>query len=159
MACLKKSNKQKRIQKKQKKEKVSNYHIYGAIDTDGVATETNFDNELKKCFGEDGYELEYFEDEKFFEVTVKKSGRTYEIDGNGNITYLGLKTELELNIQITATPESYSEEKLVQNAEVKIKTALPVKLENTKLSYAWKIIDETDPDAEPESDEYIEETS
>jgi surface protein len=66
---------------------------------------------------------------------------------------------LELNIQITATPESYSEEKLVQNAEVKIKTALPVKLENTKLSYAWKIIDETDPDAEPESDEYIEETS
>jgi surface protein len=124
-----------------------------------VVAETNFDNELKKYFGEDGYELEYFEDENFFQVTVKKSGRAYEIDNNGNITYLGLKTELELNIQISADPESNSEEKLFHIVELKVKTALPVKLENTRLSYAWKMIDETEVEQEPESNEYIEATS
>ena len=70
-------------------------------------------------------------------VTFKNSGRVYQIDSNGNVTYIGQEQELKNTATITASPESNTTPQLVQYVDLKIETFLKLDDDEIFVHYAW----------------------
>ena len=70
-------------------------------------------------------------------LVVFPSGRAYEVDSDGNGTYLGTEEDLLTKVVITADKENNSTPVLVQEVKVSVRTYIPVEDENITLIYAW----------------------
>ena len=70
-------------------------------------------------------------------LVVFPSGGAYEVEADGNGTYLGTEDDLLTKVVITADKESNSTPVLVQEVKVSVRTYIPVEDENITLIYAW----------------------
>ncbi len=100
-------------------------------------TQSGLQTELNKNTGEGQTEVRADVEESLLFVKFITSGRVYEVDANGNITYLGEENKLLDNIEINATPESNANPELVQRVNFVIKIPMAVEKEHTTLTYAW----------------------
>ena len=101
----------------------------------GELTQKNLQNALDNYIGNGEAKVTDLGDETF--LVIFPSGRAYEVDPDGNGTYLGREDELSTKVVITANKESNSTPVLVQEVEVSVKTYIPVEDENITLIYAW----------------------
>ena len=101
----------------------------------GELTQKNLQNALDNYIGNGVAKVTDLGDETF--LVIFPSGRAYEVDHDGNGTYLGREDELSTKVVISANKESNSTPVLVQEVEVSVKTYMPVEDENITLIYAW----------------------
>ena len=101
----------------------------------GELTQKNLQNALDNYIGNGVAKVTDLGDETF--LVIFPSGRAYEVDHDGNGTYLGREDELSTKVVISANKESNSTPVLVQEVEVSVRTYIPVEDENITLIYAW----------------------
>ena len=121
----------------------------------GDITKTNLENVLKDMSGAGKVEITEVVEENVLLVKFIESGRIYEVDKEGNVTYLGEETELLGKAEIGANPESNITPKLIQQVEVTVKTAISIEDENITLVYAWNQSESEGPD----SSKYVKATT
>ena len=75
------------------------------------------------------------------------SQRIYEVDEDGNVTYLGNETDLLNQATIAANPPSNTTPQLTQNIELTVKTPLSIEDTDISLVYAWNQSESESPDS------------
>ena len=87
-------------------------------------------------------------------LVVFPSGGAYEVEADGNGTYLGTEDDLLTKVVITADKESNSTPVLVQEVKVSVRTYIPIEDEDIILIYVWsKSKDEIPADEDFEMDD------
>ena len=74
------------------------------------------------------------------------SQRIYEVDEDGNVTYLGNETDLLNQATISANPPSNTIPQLTQVVELTVKTPLSIEYTDISLVYAWNQSESESPD-------------
>ena len=111
--------------------KAMNKNKYGDITQIGLNTQLE---EIKKTMPTS---VDSDEELNLLYVTFNNSGRVYQIDSNGNVTYLGNKEQLKNSATITASPESDTTPQLVQYVDLKIETFVGLEDDKIFVHYAW----------------------
>ena len=75
------------------------------------------------------------------------SQRIYEVDEDGNVTYLGNETDLLSQATILANPPSNTTPQLTQVVELTVKTPLSIEDTDISLAYAWNQSESESPDS------------
>ena len=105
----------------------------------GVITKARLQTELDNSTGKGVTDVTEEKAESILLAEFIESKRIYEVDKDGNVEYLGNRTELAGKATITADPDKGEEAKLYYNVELTVKT--PLAIENTEnavtLVYAW----------------------
>ena len=70
-------------------------------------------------------------------VTFTNSGRTYYVDSDGNITYLGTETELRNTVNISVNPESNTTPQLIQYVDLTVSSFVALEDDEIFIHYAW----------------------
>ena len=74
------------------------------------------------------------------------SQRIYEVDEDGNVTYLGNETDLLSQANISANPPTNTTPQLTQVVELTVKTPLSIEDTDISLVYAWNQSESEGPD-------------
>ena len=103
----------------------------------GNITKTELSNELENINSSKPTSVDSDEELNLLIVTFKNSGRVYQVDSNGNVTYIGLEKDLKNTATIMASPESNTTPQLVQYVDLKIETFLKLEDDEIFVHYAW----------------------
>ena len=101
----------------------------------GDVTKSGLQKGLDNYFG--NRQAKVTDNENGLFLVVFPSGRAYEVDADGNGTYLGTEDDLLTKVVITADKESNSTPVLVQEVKVSVRTYIPIEDEDIILIYAW----------------------
>ena len=106
-------------------------HKYGSLTQTGLSTELE---EIKNSMPTS---VESDEELNLLVVTFTNSGRVYQVNSDGDVTYLGNLAELKNSATITASPESNTTPLLVQYVDLKVETFVGLEDDEIFVHYAW----------------------
>ena len=106
-------------------------HKYGGLTKTGLSTELE---EIKNSMPTS---VESDEELNLLFVTFTNSGRVYQVNSDGDVTYLGNLAELKNSATITASPESSTTPQLVQYVDLKVETFVGLEDDEIFVHYAW----------------------
>ena len=106
-------------------------HKYGSLTQTGLSTQLE---EIKNSMPTS---VESDEELNLLFVTFTNSGRVYQVNSDGDVTYLGNLAELKNSATITASPESNTTPQLVQYVDLKVETFVGLEDDEIFVHYAW----------------------
>jgi len=106
-------------------------HKYGSLTKTGLSTQLE---EIKNSMPTS---IESDEELNLLFVTFTNSGRVYQVNSDGDVTYLGNLAELKNSATITASPESSTTPQLVQYVDLKVETFVGLEDDEIFVHYAW----------------------
>ena len=103
----------------------------------GNITKVGLTRQLETYQKEKPTSVESDEELNMLYVTFTNSGRTYYVDSDGNITYLGTETELRNTVNISVNPESNTTPQLIQYVDLTVSSFVALEDDEIFIHYAW----------------------
>ena len=106
-------------------------HKYGSLTKTGLSTQLD---EIRNSMPTS---VESDEELNLLFVTFTNSGRVYQVNSDGDVTYLGNLAELKNSATITVNQESNTTPQLVQYVDLKVETFVGLEDDEIFVHYAW----------------------